>query len=327
LSKHIPQLDSVRAIAILVVFIHHALKIKLMWTGVDLFFILSGFLITGVLLDARQNSLGDYFARFYARRALRILPPYLLALAMVGLFWGWKWLQYWYFYILLTNFLLPLHIPHPTAFDPLWSLAVEEQFYIFWPFAVYFLSVRSLRNLSLLLIVAAPLLRAVCLFGEHWPIYTLTPFRMDLLASGALLNLTWRSHPGWVEKYGPRLGFLLMALGLLGFAALGGLEITTYGNTRIGNALVYEASLLLCLGFMLYALSGWRVNWMRWEPLRFVGRISYSMYLFHLGILLLLNPWFEGFSLVLVGLLLTMLCASLSWFLMERKLLQAGRPA
>ena len=74
--KRISQLDGVRGLAILAVFLHHALKIKLLWMGVDLFFILSGFLITGILLSAKGQKLGSYFAHFYSRRARRILAPY-----------------------------------------------------------------------------------------------------------------------------------------------------------------------------------------------------------------------------------------------------------
>ena len=143
--KRIPQLDSVRAIAILAVFCHHAFKIRLMWMGVDLFFVLSGFLITGVLVNAKHHTLRGFFAHFYARRARRILAPYVLTLVVASFFFGVAWMRHWYLYILFTNFIMPLHIPQPMAFDPLWSLAVEEQFYLAWPLAVYFLSERRLR--------------------------------------------------------------------------------------------------------------------------------------------------------------------------------------
>jgi peptidoglycan/LPS O-acetylase OafA/YrhL len=128
--KRIPQLDGVRALAILAVFVHHALHVRLLWSGVDLFFILSGFLITRVLLDAKHHSLGGYFAHFYARRARRILAPYLLTLIVASFFVGLAWARHWYFYLLFTNLLRPLHIALPVAFEPLWSLAVEEQFYL-----------------------------------------------------------------------------------------------------------------------------------------------------------------------------------------------------
>jgi peptidoglycan/LPS O-acetylase OafA/YrhL len=103
--QRIRQLDGVRGLAILAVFLNHAFSARLLWMGVDLFFVLSGFLITGVLLNAKQYSLGGYFARFYARRARRILPPYFLTISLVSVIIGFAWARHWYLYILLTNLL------------------------------------------------------------------------------------------------------------------------------------------------------------------------------------------------------------------------------
>ena len=321
--KRIPQLDSVRALAVIAVFLFHSLGVKLLWAGVDLFFILSGFLITNVLLEAKRLTLGSYFGHFYARRVRRILPPYVLTLAVVSLFVGVGWTHYWYLYILLTNLLYPLHIQIPVAFGPLWSLAVEEQFYLAWPFAVYFLTERQLRSVSMLLIVIAPLLRATIHFSDPWVMYMLTPFRMDLLASGALLCLVWRNKPEVITERGSAVGISLLALGLATFAVLGQLGITKNANTATSNVLVYEASLAVCFGFILYALAGRRVGWLRLGALRFVGKISFTMYLVHQGILELLRHSLKGIPLTLVGLLVALVYASLSWYLMERRLLQA----
>jgi peptidoglycan/LPS O-acetylase OafA/YrhL len=324
--KRVSQLDSVRAIAVLAVFMHHALKLKLMWAGVDLFFILSGFLITNVLLEAKHHSLGSFFAHFYNRRARRILVPYLLTLFVFSPFFGFYWLHHWYFYFLfMANLPLPLHIRQPNPFAPFWSLAVEEQFYFFWPFIVYFLTERRLRYLCVLLVVAVPLLRAGFHFSDHWPIYTLTPFRMDTLAAGGLVCLIWRKSPQWIHRRGPGIGIALFALGLALFTVLGHFGITTDGNTRLGNSLVYEASLLVCLGFFLYALSGWHVGWLRIAPLQYIGRISYTFYLVHLGIILLVAQRLSGIPLVVASLSITILYASLSWFFIERKLLGSSQ--
>jgi peptidoglycan/LPS O-acetylase OafA/YrhL len=319
--KRVPQLDSIRAFAILAVFLHHAFRIKLLWMGVDLFFVLSGFLITGVLLGAKKHAIGGYFARFYERRARRILPPYLILLLLASLFFGVSWIRHWYLYILLTNFLLPLHIQNPVVFDPLWSLAVEEQFYLVWPFAVYFLSERSLRWFSLLLIVLAPVLRGTVHFQDHWPIYTLTPFRMDLLASGALLWLEWKRNRAGIERWGARIGLTLAALGILGLAALSRFHVSTDGNTSAGNVLIYEFSLLACLGVMIYALSGWQVSWLRLKPIMYIGQISYSMYLVHLGILTLVTSRIPGIAGIALSLAFTIAYAAISWSFLEKPLL------
>ena len=319
--KRIPQLDGVRALAILAVFIHHAFEIRMLWMGVDLFFILSGFLITGILLKAKHLTLGGFFAHFYARRALRILPPYVLLLVFVSIFFGVAWMQHWYLYILLTNVLLPMHIPHPVAFDPLWSLAVEEQFYLVWPFAVYFLDTRHLRSLSILLIMLAPLLRGALHFQEEWPMHTLTPFRMDLLAAGALLWLEWQRNRDGIERSGTKVGVLLALLGFVGFGLLIHYHISTSGNSRIGNVFIYESSLCICFGFMIYALAGWRVEWLCLKPLTYIGQISYSMYLVHLSILILIGTYFHRGIAALIALALSVLYAALSWHFMESRLL------
>lgn len=319
--KRIVQLDGVRALAILAVLVHHALHLKMMWMGVDLFFILSGFLITGVLLNARQKTLTHYFAGFYERRGRRILAPYLLTLLIASLIFGFGWTRYWYFYVLLTNLLLPLHIPHPAAFEPLWSLAVEEQFYLVWPFAVYYLTEKQLVRWAACLIALAPLLRAVFHFHQHWPIYTLTPFRMDLLAAGAMLCIIYRKRRSLIERWGAKFGLVSLASGLGGLLILSRLGISTYGNTRLGNVLIYECALLSCLGIMLWALSGWKVGILCWRPMTYIGQISYTMYLVHLGILTLLSTRLSPVLTAVVGLVVTVLYASLSWYLFERRLL------
>src|SRR5664279_1779381 len=277
--QRIRQLDGVRAIAIIAVFIHHSLKVKLLWMGVDLFFVLSGFLITGVLLDAKRHSIAGFFAHFYSRRARRILAPYLLLLCLVTILFGAGWTQHWYFYILLTNFLDPLQIPHPAAFTPLWSLAVEEQFYLVWPFAVYYLNRRHVRYLCVFLIVLAPLLRGVLHFQQPWSVYMLTPFRMDLLATGGLLCLAWRSRRETIQRWGTIVGAILVFIGLAGLSVLGHFSLSTYSNTRTGNVFIYECCLVVSLGVILYALAGRSVGWLQSKPMTYIGQISYSMYL------------------------------------------------
>jgi peptidoglycan/LPS O-acetylase OafA/YrhL len=318
--KRIVQLDGVRAIAVLAVFLHHAFKIQALWIGVDLFFVLSGFLITGVLLDAKQQPLGHYFAYFYNRRVRRILPPYMLLLLAGTLFTGVGWLHYWYFYVLGTNFILPLHVPHPEAFDPLWSLAVEEQFYLVWPLIVYFLSARNLRWFAGFLVVLAPLLRGAFHFSDMWPVYTLTPFRMDLLAVGALLCLQWRSDRAIVERWGAKIGLAMIPVGLAIPFILHRWFVPT--DLRMAHPVIYyEANVITCLGMMLYALSGWKVEWLKIRPLLYIGQISYSMYLVHDGVLLLLRHRIHGFEAAAAGFVITVAYSAISWKFMEGPLL------
>jgi peptidoglycan/LPS O-acetylase OafA/YrhL len=324
--QRIPQLDSLRALAILAVFLNHALHLKMLWMGVDLFFILSGFLITGVLLNAKHRPLGGYLAYFYARRARRLTAPYAMLLTLVSLVVGLAWTRHWYLYIVLTNLLEPLHIPHPAAFSPLWSLAVEEQFYLLWPFAVYFLNERRLCRLCVVLIVAAAVLRGALHFSDYLPIYTLTPFRMDMLATGALVCLAWRSHRDAIERWGGGAGVVLGVIGMTGIGLLVHLGISTGANTRIGNVLIFESSLSICLGIMLYALGGRGVGWLRTRPLMYIGKISYSMYLAHAGIILLVETRLHGMLAAVVALGLTIAYAALSWRAVETPLLRGKSP-
>jgi peptidoglycan/LPS O-acetylase OafA/YrhL len=319
--KRIPQLDCVRGIAILAVFFYHALRIKMLWMGVDLFFMLSGFLITGVLMHAKHLTLGRFLGQFYAKRARRILAPYVVTLVLVTVLFGAGWMRHWYLYFFLTNLLFPLHIPHPVPFDSLWSLAVEEQFYFAWPLAVYFLDERKLHRVCVLLIALAPVLRASLHFQQHWAIYQLTPFRMDLLASGALLWIEWKRNRERIERHGTRLGVCLALAGLLGLGLLAKFHLSTEGNTRTGNVFIYESALFICFGFMLYALSGQHIGWARSRPLAYVGRISYSMYLAHLCIVVVLSDLFSEIVATAVGLPLTVAYAAVSWHLMESRLL------
>jgi peptidoglycan/LPS O-acetylase OafA/YrhL len=213
ISGHIPALDGIRGLAVILVFVFHAFRFtpaqtplaallhgiaERCWIGVDLFFVLSGYLITGILLRARDEE--NYYQVFYARRALRILPLYYVVM------FGWmlavhNWppikTQVW-FWFNVSNF--------PTAFNPdlipylthYWSLAIEEQFYLLWPAMVRRLSEKTLIRICVGAIVGCFVLRnlpIVLAWNQHWPnfVYRLTPFRIDTLCAGALLAiLTYR---------------------------------------------------------------------------------------------------------------------------------------
>jgi peptidoglycan/LPS O-acetylase OafA/YrhL len=162
------------------------------WTGVDIFFVLSGFLITGILLDARGDGPvrpPGYYRAFYTRRALRIFPVYYAFLAYIfilrkaqvpsGAWWYWTY---------LTNVMFARVGWTPSIEPHLWSLAVEEQFYLFWPAAISLIRRSWLRPICWALIVLSTGLRIVV--AQHWgwtPAYVLTVCRLDEFAAGALL--------------------------------------------------------------------------------------------------------------------------------------------
>jgi peptidoglycan/LPS O-acetylase OafA/YrhL len=280
--KYIPQLDGLRACAILGVFLFHSpLRLKGGWMGVDLFFVLSGFLITRILLGQRGTPVNQYFGYFYSRRARRILPAYLLALAAATILLGFGWMKEWPYYLGAMNF---AH-PGPDGLQILWSLAVEEQFYLVWPFVILLIDRKYLPYVAMVLILTAPILRGVCTpFIQNradWSIYKLTPFRMDCLATGALIGILYRSHSARIA----RLGTLWLvptccALGTLFYLMhKGGYATNTFSVKA--NVITYELSLIACTGILLWALSGRFVGILTNAPMRWIGRLSYSLYLIH----------------------------------------------
>jgi peptidoglycan/LPS O-acetylase OafA/YrhL len=181
-DRYIPALDGIRGLAILLVLFHHfrfilepihrSQRLLLVladagWCGVELFFVLSGFLVTGILLDTWESP--RYFRTFYARRVLRIFPLYFLYLAVVVLllsrFWTsqfgfnpWVKVSFWPYFLYLENFKAH-HMFNDLLLGHLWSLAVEEQFYTVWPLIVALLPRRALEWTALLFILVAVIYR------------------------------------------------------------------------------------------------------------------------------------------------------------------------
>ncbi|MBB5317975.1 acyltransferase family protein [Tunturibacter empetritectus] len=324
-GKRITQLDGLRAIAVLMVFMSHAVRSQLLWSGVDLFFILSGFLITGVLLDLRsQNTWRTYIVAFYKRRAQRILPPYILFLIVTSVLFGWAWTHRWYLYFFLMN--MPAFAPPvPYGHGVLWSLAVEEQFYLIWPILVYLLSERALAWLSGVLILAAPLLRwfATAYFTRHWLIYTALPFRMDLLAAGALIAMVWRHYPAAIFRWGIK-GSWLAAIIVFALCMLSMHPWFQPGaDTALVNVWLYELILVGYAAGFIWILSGRCVNFLRTRPMVYLGRISYSVYLIHLAALVFIRQFTRhSLASAAVALAVTLCYAALSWKWVEQPILQ-----
>jgi peptidoglycan/LPS O-acetylase OafA/YrhL len=373
-TKHIAPLDGIRGLAVLLVFFHHSISAaslavtmpveKLLvsfigagWIGVDIFFALSGFLITGILLDSKGNT--DYFLNFYARRTLRIFPLYYLFLALVFVvfaplvehlyapnpsfllleqsqWWFWSYLQNWHFVKLGTGSTVP--VTH------LWSLAVEEQFYLVWPFVVFLCSTRRVIWISAAICVASPLLRLM-LLRAGWTdtsVYMATVTRMDALVVGALLAAWLRSQPMPSPKQA-----LIALMGIL----VGGGAITTlidHGLRRNGAALQtiglsvisVSATLLILLAVSKDAKSGLhRILTIKF--FRQSGKYSYAIYIFHPPILWglaavlrshkrLLVPGTHLLSIGYIGfvacaLLCTYAVSLLSWELYEQHFLSLKR--
>lgn len=331
-SRRIPELDGLRAVAILSVFVHHAFNTPLLWMGVDLFFVLSGFLITGILLDRKETGL-PYFSYFYERRARRILVPYIVLLAVSSLVFGTEWMKYWYWYAFFgTNIGNALHQVGSESLVPLWSLAVEEQFYLLWPVVVLMASEKWLFRIAAAALFVVPILRALAtpLFRTSLPIYYLTPFRMDLLCAGALLALLFRVRKALPGK-SHRVGYVLLLLSTaLLFLMSRNPGFRSGSNTRFSNAFLYSLVLVIVSSLLVIALSGRGLicQLLRWAPLRWIGTISYSMYLVHMAAIILSRKFFGSIFVVFpVALATTILYSAATWYGFERRLLSPKRTA
>lgn len=365
-SGHLPALDGLRGLAILLVLfnnlyqgpaargldyiVFHACKSG--WIGVDLFFVLSGFLITGLLWDAKGGA--HYFRNFYARRFLRIFPAYYGVLAVWLLLaphistlsaeavQGLQSRQMWYWLYLGNS--IPPHAGSSAA-EPgtFWSLAVEEQFYLLWPLIVASSTRRRLVRICLGMIVGA---FAIRLLGRLLSssqlteelLYSLTPARMDDLAMGALAAVTVRTRQGllralaWARPVALTGGFVLLAW----FVAGNGLRPGAFLAQTAGYS-VLGATAAAILVLATTAAVGSRLRAVLVHPaLRFFGRYSYGIYLIH-GPLYLMwrnEPWYArprvlwgsqlpaAFGALLTVAVVATGLAMLSWHLYEKQFLK-----
>jgi peptidoglycan/LPS O-acetylase OafA/YrhL len=365
--KRIPPLDGLRGLAILgVLAIHYLAAAPLLPSplggpihalallggyGVMLFFVLSGFLITGILLDTRGRP--GYFRNFYVRRTLRIFPLYYLALVilfvllprLVGASAGFAPVpagtQVWYWTYLSNVFLGmrgwdagPPYAPH------FWSLAVEEQFYLVWPLLVWWVPRPRLGRLFLGVALGALAWRtAQVLHGDSFVFTELaTLSRVDALACGAWIALAVRSPEGRARLTGILPG--LVTLGVLAVVVLAWWRQTLMIEDAVVRSLglsVMSFALGTLVGVGVLCREGGVVyRIMSFAPLRFLGRYSYALYVFHYPVLLALRT--AGFTVeatiassgsrlagelvfVAVNAGITLALSLVSWHLFEQRML------
>jgi peptidoglycan/LPS O-acetylase OafA/YrhL len=319
----IPALDGLRGIAIVLVMLHHftvywptsgigaqiGSVIAFFWVGVDLFFVLSGFLITGILLDTRGSK--RYFTNFYARRTLRIFPLYYLALFVAfvvlpkfpdahAVVAGPDYMlaeeadvpPQWRYWLYLTNVSVVAYGWLHGWVDVAWSLAIEEQFYLVWPLVIWLCPPPLAALLCAVILVAEPIARIYARAIDYpslW-LYVLTWYRLDGLAVGALLAFAQRrgllpSLDRWVP-----LVVIAGVAGLIACTILGG--HTWWWNRRMQQ---YGYSLIAIIGGAMLVSAINRPADSLWPRLltagwlRAFGKYSYGLYLIHLPVMRLVR--------------------------------------
>ncbi|HEX8817893.1 MAG TPA: acyltransferase [Terriglobales bacterium] len=351
LRPYMPELDIARGIAIVLVLLYHGvappryatlspagqLFFRLSqhgWVGVNLFFVLSGFLITGILIDSNHRT--DYFRHFYIRRALRILPALVVTLLLLRAV-GWiSWSFFGIAALFLANCVSLFGIA--LQYPPLWSLAVEEHFYLIWPGMLRRFSPRTLAIPLLLIAILTPVARSwgFALSGhksDYVPLYTW--FNLDGLALGALMAI-WLRQTSFRRTHLKRLGWLMLVAGSTGFALAAAHRGAAIALSATA-ANIASGGLLGCM--LLLGTSRW--SWLVARPaLKFMGYISYGVYLIHVfafrvAELVLSNlSWISpihpeiGMSLRLItGVTIAIALAYISRITLEEKFLRMGHRA
>lgn len=311
---YFPSLDGLRAVSFLGVFLWHYLALPYGWAGVDVFFVLSGFLITGILYDTRDDI--HRIRNFYVRRTLRIFPLYygvfFAIFLLTPLFrwaWTWQWIAWPLYLGNFLRFLYPhLNNNHVSAFADahlisrafprldlrlghFWTLCIEEQFYLLWPGIVFTLrDRRKLMAICVACIVLVPFARTFA--TAHLPealvnggvVFHSTPFRFDTLLVGALIALLYRGAH--------RERMQMAAQAILMVAVLCSLTIGVYWfrfhTSNLNDAVEHHPWMLTLIALFSGALMlrtlvpgtiAYRIFNLRW--LRLIGTVSYGAYVFH----------------------------------------------
>ena len=332
MCEHIRAIDGLRGLAIFLVLTHHFGLFQPGWAGVDIFFVISGFLITRILLWSKNSP--HYFAHFYARRALRILPLYYFSILLFffAVFpiearngslshYGFKDFAWYLFH--LSNWWIGSGHMTSSPISHFWSLAIEEQFYFVWPLLVFALTRKSLAKATVAIALFSFLCRAVAAAMHPQTtgfIYFYTPFRIEPIAIGSLAAIVADDELLWTRlvSYRPMLFWS-------GFA----LWITTIflGDDRVSCVFGISGIGAVALAMLIDAANGRSAFDI--PIFRHLGKYSYALYIIHYPIYLLIKYDFRDWGYfwdpvltAMVGVPLTYLLARVSWVLIESPFLR-----
>lgn len=315
MRSYIPELDGVRAVAVISVMVFHLGILPIGWMGVPLFFVLSGYLITSILVGARSSSLRDYITTFFWRRTVRIFPlyyAYLAANLVLSIVAGLSVSGYAYFVLYLGNYRIGNLAPNVPGgiIGHLWSVAVEEQFYLIWPWLIYY--VKKPIYLAVGAIVIAPVFREIIYSYTQNPYMTIValPSCIDMLGAGAIVALTKDRK-------------VLFIMGLIGAAIVAYCfyEVPfadfAYTDRWVPEAHIMYTGLGLIAAPVIFCAK--YISVLRLKPLLFIGRISYGLYMWHLLVFAVVHRLHLQFPLeVFVSFALTFVVATLSWQYFEK---------
>jgi peptidoglycan/LPS O-acetylase OafA/YrhL len=352
-----PALDGLRGAAIAAVVAYHYFmpllppgrlnNVATMFarSGVDLFFVLSGYLLGGILLDNRRSP--SYFRTFYARRACRILPLYVIVLAVAG-FIALTGLDHtnpvlretlpWWSYVTFTqNVVRATHAQYGSMFTAAtWSLAVEEQFYLILPLTIWLISARWVWLVASATLLVSPLLRLwtvnSTIADPYTGAYVLTHCRLDTLFAGVLIAWLVRERRAWIG--GAWLTIVIgVSAGIVAFVVWADLPITAY------VVILYSGLAVCCAALLARVVTapGSRIaRLFAWLPLRWAGIHAYGIYLLHVavvhalhwvvfGLPMLTGHGWRDVAVSLLAVAATGLLAQLSWRRLEMPWIEWSR--
>jgi peptidoglycan/LPS O-acetylase OafA/YrhL len=346
MRNYYPQLDGLRAIAIITVMMGHFFPYPWInnlvgWgdSGVVIFFCLSGFLITGILLDLRASGESRWkcLVTFYARRALRIFPIYYLVIAIAVVAGNSHAIRNLPQLLTYTANYVP-GLPSASKLGPfshVWSLSVEEQFYLLWPILIIFLPRRLLSTAVFVVVISSTIFKFYGgMTGANYSLIFKTVFScMDSLAAGSMIALVRPTIPQIMERYGSRL--------LIASAVLVCVSTTIriwmgvdpfYREHELVGVFYFQTIAILSCIVIIASVSGRRwllAPFLDWWPLVRIGRISYGLYVYHF-FMPTIAPMFVPLAIynrypVSTCVALSFAAAIISWIVIEKPILYARK--